>query len=178
MRKVKRNKLVRKFGLISGVFGNNKSLPTKTRDRFERNSEYSKQLKSKQKIKATFCIREKQMKRIVKLSWKRKTNVFHLLSLRLDNVIFESGLCRSKFETRQTINHNNFKVNDRVCNKPSRILKVNDRVCVINHRKLNNLLPIDKKIPTWIDFDRERLIILITNTPNRIIDTNLSFYTR
>lgn len=155
------------------------TLFVKSRSRFTRSSEYSKQLKTKQNLKILFYLRERQFKKYYKQSLKTNMSILKLLSMRFDNVIFESGICRTRFESRQLINHRFFKVNDKVCNKPSRILRVNDKVCTSRSQPLRfDNPPVDKTPPSWISVDKDNVMIEIVSNSNRIDDFDLSFYTR
>ena len=91
-------------------------------------SDYALRLEEKQKVRYNYCLKEKQLKRFIKLSKKEaKTNWIDKLvcnlELRLDNVIFRLGLAPSIISARQLCTHKHILVNGKVVNIPSYILK-------------------------------------------------------
>src|SRR6476469_10412896 len=83
----------------------------------QRLSDYSAQLREKQKLKRIYGIQEQQFRGIFGRA-ERKTGVTgeHLLKLlerRLDNVVYRLGFAASRKEARQLINHGHLMVNGR-----------------------------------------------------------------
>jgi small subunit ribosomal protein S4 len=81
-------------------------------------SDYSQQLREKQKVKRIYGILEKQFKGLLLQSRKAKRNYryklcFLLLESRLDNVVYKMGFAASRTQARQLIRHNHFLVNGR-----------------------------------------------------------------
>ena len=78
-------------------------------------SEYSLQLREKQKTKRFYGISESQMEKYFNMATKRKgitgENMLAILESRLDNVVYRMGLAMSRPEARQLVNHAHFKVN-------------------------------------------------------------------
>ena len=83
----------------------------------QRLSDYSAQLREKQKLKRIYGLQERQFRGLFEYA-ERKTGVTgeHLLKLlecRLDNVVYRLGFAASRKEARQLINHGHLMVNGR-----------------------------------------------------------------
>ncbi|MGX7577098.1 S4 domain-containing protein [Candidatus Vidania fulgoroideorum] len=133
-------------------------------NKFIDNSNYSKQLFDKQKLKFLFCLREKQFKKTI-----LKYGFLGLLS-RFDNILLKLSFVKSILHSRQLINHKFFKINGLLCNKPSKILKINDK------------LSFNKIIPNFV-YNKNYFIYkengyIIKKIPKLSENFNLSFYSR
>src|SRR3989304_5131313 len=88
-----------------------------------RATEYSLQLREKQKTKQVYGLLEKQFKNYYLLAAKQKgitgENMLRLLEMRLDNVVYRLGFAFSRKQARQIVGHGHFKVNGRIVNIPS-----------------------------------------------------------
>lgn len=150
-------------------------------------SEYSKQLREKQKTKKIYNIREIQLKNYYILAEKMigntAENILILLETRLDNVAYRAGFFKSRSEAKQYISHAKAKVNSRKVSVPSILLKPKDLITL-------GKLEIDPKknmgsVPSWMKVDYKKSEILINNFPTRdSIDINVNenliveFYSR
>ncbi len=80
-------------------------------------SEFSLQLREKQKIRLHYGLREKQLQTMMKESKRGKmatgAKLVELLERRLDNVLFRAGFGPTIPATRQLCNHGHFMVNGR-----------------------------------------------------------------
>lgn len=89
----------------------------------KRLSAYEKTLIQKQKIKRYYGLREAQLLKYVRYSYKRKSIKGRLLiselEYRLDNVLFRSGVAYSIRRARQVITHKHVLVNGKTINSPS-----------------------------------------------------------
>lgn len=98
----------------------------------KRKSNYGLQLQEKQKVKGIYGMREKQFRRFFNLASKEKgdkgAKLVELLERRLDNVIFRLGWAKTRRMARQMVSHRHFKVNGRVMNIPSYIVKPEDEI--------------------------------------------------
>ena len=83
-------------------------------------SEYGIQLTEKQKVKFIYGILEKQFRmyyeKAEKMEGKTGENLLSLVERRLDNVVYRLGLCSTRREGRQLVNHAHFTVNGKKCN--------------------------------------------------------------
>jgi len=88
----------------------------KTRQgRTERESDYARQLRAKQRARRVYGIMERQFRRYFSVAQHQRgvtgTNLLQTLELRLDNVVFRMGLAENRSQARQLVNHGHFTVN-------------------------------------------------------------------
>ena len=78
-------------------------------------SEYLLQLREKQKARFSYGVLEKQFRRYYeeasRRSGKTGDNLLIILESRLDNVVYRSGLARTRRQARQLVVHGHFTVN-------------------------------------------------------------------
>lgn len=102
--------------------------------RGKRMTGYGTQLREKQKAKRTYRILEKQFKnyfdKAINKTGDTGGNLFTLLEMRFDNVVYRSGFAASRDKARQLIGHGHFMINGKKVNIPSYQLKVNDKVTI------------------------------------------------
>jgi small subunit ribosomal protein S4 len=143
----------------------------------QRLSEYSAQLREKQKLKRIYGLQERQFRGVFGKA-ERRTGVTgeHLLKLlecRLDNIVYRLGFAASRKEARQLVNHGHVLLNGRKTDVPAAVIKAND-VIEIRERS-RNLLPIQaalegvdgRGIPGWLELDRSGLKGTVRNLPTR-----------
>lgn len=98
----------------------------------KRPSEYSIQLREKQKVKRIYGMTEKQFKNFYEKAVKSEGNtslkLLQLLELRLDNVLYRLGFAVTRSQARQFVSHGLVKLNGKKHNIPSTVLKVGDEV--------------------------------------------------
>ena len=101
-------------------------------DRKRKPSNYSVQLKEKQKVRFMYQISEKQFKRLVDESGKMKgvhgENLLFLLESRLDNLVYRAGFATTRRGARQLVNHGHVTVNGKKVDIPSYRVKIGDVV--------------------------------------------------
>ncbi len=143
---------------------------------------YNLKLKEKQRLKFTYVLKEKQLKNYLDLIYKNykintniTTNLYNLLELRFDSILFRLGFARTILEARQMINHKHFYVNNKKINIPGFICKVNDTIFT-NFKIAKNNFEIKRKItslPKYFNLlDSEKIIIkLNNNNPIEYIET-------
>jgi small subunit ribosomal protein S4 len=134
-------------------------------------SNYGRQLREKQKVKRVYGLRERQFKNLYtkadRISKKDNTDkgleLLKLLELRLDNVVYLSGLAVSRGAARQFVNHGHVEVNGSVVSIPSYILQKDDEVKL----KKENLLPIETfvKVPRWLE--KNKTVVKVIDLPIR-----------
>jgi len=105
----------------------------------KRKNFFQKRLFEKQQLKNFYgCIHEYQLKNIFKKLIKKdnKINIFKkflvLLESRLDINIVRLKIAKSIFQSKQLINHNKIKVNNKIINKANFLLKKGDIINIIN----------------------------------------------
>ncbi|MBI2057964.1 MAG: 30S ribosomal protein S4 [Candidatus Yanofskybacteria bacterium] len=153
------------------------------KSKFRKLSEYGSQLNSKQKVKHTYRLLEKQFKSYVKEAIKSKKETGNLLvgrlERRLDNVVYKMGLAQSRDQARQLVNHGHILVNGTKNNIPSYGVMKGDKVSVREGSKktkyfsalVPNWLPKHEN-PSWISLDKNSLTATIEKTPE-ISDSGL-----
>lgn len=142
-------------------------------------SQYSLQLREKQKVKRLYGLLEKQFSRLMAEA-SRKTGqsgaiLLQLLERRLDNVIYRSGLAVSRRAARQLVTHGHFMLNDHRVDVPSIRVKVGDKIVLRDKAKKNeyfknidDLSPVaTDTVPAWLKVDRKKFTVTVANTPSR-----------
>lgn len=132
---------------------------------FAKPSEYSRQLREKQKLRRFFGITEKQLLNYYKKASKKKEitgNVLlSILETRFDNIVFKAGFAKSKPAARQMVNHGHFKVNGKRSTIPSRQIKMGDVFEVMERSKKSPLFAeLGKQKyapPKWMKVDYTKL---------------------
>ncbi len=101
-----------------------------------KHSDYSTQLREKQKAKRTYGLLEKQFRKYYEAAAKvpGKTGEVLLQSLerRLDNSIYRLGFTPSRTMARQLVSHGHIMVNGKKVNIPSYSLKIDEVVTLVS----------------------------------------------
>ncbi len=166
-----KTKICRKFGepiLGNGKYLDKNSVPPgqhgATRKR-KAPSEYSIQLKEKQKAKYTYGLLERQFRKTFDEAARIKgvtgENLIILLEARLDNTVYRMGISPSRPAARQLVSHKHVMVNDVVVNIPSYQLKPGDVITIADKSKgsesIKSLMrPKNPKIG-WVDFSEAQM---------------------
>ncbi len=97
-------------------------------------SGYGLQLREKQNARKTYRILESQFRgyfdKVIKRPGDTGENLFKLLEMRLDNVVYRAGLAPSRDAARQLVNHGHISVNGRKVSIPSYQVKVKDKITI------------------------------------------------
>lgn len=158
-------------------------------------SEYSLQMREKQKARRTYGVMERQFRRYFadasRTTGQTGQTLLVLLERRLDNVVYRAGLARSRAEARQLIGHGHFEVNGRKVDIPSYQVKAGDAVRVRERARSSTVFAAIRdadglvRPPEWMDVDPDSLSVVITAIPERqSIDVSLNeqliveFYSR
>jgi small subunit ribosomal protein S4 len=148
-----------------------------------RESQYQIQLREKQKLRFMYGVLEKQFRRYYKEAARQSgitgTSLLVILETRLDNVVYRSGLARTRPQARQLVNHGHFLVNGKRVDIPSYQVRGGE-VITVKERSLE-ILPIlhsidtgDRTVPEWMDIDVDERKITIKDLPSREqIDTEI-----
>jgi|SRR4030095_684635 len=146
--------------------------------RRSRVSDYSIQLREKQKVKRTYGILETQFRNYFDLASRQKgrtgENLVKLLERRLDNIIYRAGLAPSRKAARQLILHKHFKINGKAVNVPSFLLRAGDTIQVkdkskqvkVFHESMKRVK--DDMLPGWLQIDKSALKGTLLAIPERI----------
>src|SRR5450756_524747 len=88
-----------------------------------KDSEYSQQLKERQKARFAYGVLEKQFRRYyeeaTRSSGKTGDILLQILESRLDNVVYRAGFASTRRQARQLVVHGHFVVNGKKVNVPS-----------------------------------------------------------
>src|SRR6266496_1870459 len=126
-----------------------------------RASEYSTQLREKQKLKRMYGVLERQFRGVFAKAERQEgitgENLLRMLERRLDNVVYRLGFAASRNEARQLINLGHFRVNDRKVAKPSFVVRAGDVIAV--KLRSRTIVPITaalegvdgRGVPGWLD---------------------------
>ncbi|MBI4772224.1 MAG: 30S ribosomal protein S4, partial [Chloroflexi bacterium] len=102
--------------------------------RRNRESDYSRQLRAKQRARRVYGVLEKQFRRYYGEALKRRgltgLNLLQILESRMDNVVYRLGYAQSRAQARTLVTHGHFSVNDRRADVPSVVLKPGDVISV------------------------------------------------
>ena len=141
-------------------------------------SDYSIQLREKQKVKRTYGVLETQFRNYFELASKQKgrtgENLIKLLERRLDNIVYRSGLAPSRKAARQLILHKHFKINGKTVNIPSFLLRAGDSIQVKDNSKQVKIFHESMKrvkddmLPGWLSVDKSALKGTLLAIPERI----------
>jgi small subunit ribosomal protein S4 len=135
-----------------------------TQFRRGRSSDYSTQLREKQKARRIYGILERQFARYFKEAQSRPgltgSNLLGLLETRLDNVIYRLGLADSRPQARQLVQHGHFDVNGIRTDIPSYNVRAGDQISVHGgsrnikyFREIRAYLEDRPKPPDWLTID-------------------------
>jgi small subunit ribosomal protein S4 len=148
-----------------------------------RESQYQIQLREKQKLKFMYGVLEKQFRRYYREAARQSgitgTSLLVILENRLDNVVYRSGLARTRPQARQLVNHGHFQVNGRKVDIPSYQVRPDDVVTVKERSMevlpiLHSIDTLDRNVPEWMEVDTEARKITIQALPSREqIDTEI-----
>lgn len=139
-------------------------------------SEYGIQLREKQKARRAYGLMEGQFKRTFDRASNMQgiagENLLQLLELRLDNVVYRSGLAASRAQARQIVCHGLVTVNGKKVDIPSYSVKVGDVIGVRSTKKDLNIFKAAKDgsgrvVPKWITADMENLTATVSALPAR-----------
>jgi small subunit ribosomal protein S4 len=140
-------------------------------------SEYSTQLREKQKLKRVFGVLERQFKNYFKKAEMAKgitgENLLQFLVRRLDNIVYEMGFASSRVQARQFVRHGHISVNSRRVNIPSYLVKSGDVIEVNGKsRQLEGIKAAvaageGRSIPKWLEVDRTNFKGSLVSLPTR-----------
>lgn len=130
-------------------------------------SDYKRQLTEKQKMRFTYGISEKQLRRYVDEAVEKSNQpvalIMDRLESRLDNVIYRLGLAKTRRLARQIASHGHVCVNGKKMTIPSHRVKVGDVISVREGSRQTglfiNLSDTHEAagVPAWLSFDVKKM---------------------
>src|SRR5918996_217842 len=140
-------------------------------------SEYSIQLREKQKVKRIYRLMESQFRRTFDQASRIKgitgETLLVFLERRLDNVTYRLGFASSRAEARLLVRHGHILVNGKRLNIPSYQVRVGDVISVKEQsrqmaRILTAMEGVQRRgVPDWAELDRENCSGRIKILPTR-----------
>jgi len=128
-------------------------------------SEYSIQLREKQKLRRIYGVLEGQFRRYFHMADRSRgvtgETLLQLLERRLDNIVYRIGFATSRSEARQLVCHGHFRVNDRKVDIPSYLVRAGDSISVRERsRKVTRIqealeLVQRRGVPEWLEVQPE-----------------------
>jgi len=141
-------------------------------------SQYSLQLREKQKVKRLYGLLEKQFSNLMKEASRKQGQsgevLLQFLEQRADNAVYRAGFAPSRRAARQLVSHGHFMLNGRRIDVPSIRLKVGDELVVRDHsknteyfKKLDDVSPAPSTSVAWLKVNRKGLAFTVTGLPAR-----------
>ena len=140
-------------------------------------SEYSLQLREKQKARFSYGVLEKQFRKYYeqanRMQGKTGDNLLAILESRLDNVVYRAGLARTRRQARQFVVHGHFLVNGHKVNIPSYRVSSHDIVDLAEKVReqtphiINRETHGERDVPAWMQVQADRGRILVHQLPTR-----------
>jgi small subunit ribosomal protein S4 len=140
-------------------------------------SQYSMQLREKQKVKRLYGLLERQFSNLMAEASRTKGQsgqiLLQLLEQRADNVVYRAGFATSRRAARQLVTHGHFMLNGRRFDIPSLRLKPGDELVVRPHslgtdyfKRLDEVSPAGENV-SWVKIDRKKVQVTVVALPNR-----------
>ncbi|MCX6346729.1 MAG: 30S ribosomal protein S4 [Actinobacteria bacterium] len=140
-------------------------------------SEYSTQLREKQKAKRYYSVLESQFSNYYKKATRKQgitgEVLLQLLEIRLDNVLYLMGFATSRAQARQLISHGHIQVNGKKVDIPSFQLKEGSEISIKEKsRELAFIVEAKESagsltIPEWLEVDFKNLKGKVIRIPER-----------
>jgi small subunit ribosomal protein S4 len=141
-------------------------------------SQYSLQLREKQKVKRLYGLLERQFVKLIAEATRSKGQtgeaLLQYLERRLDNAVYRAGFAVSRRASRQLVSHGHFNLNGRRVDIPSIRLSAGDSVVLRPSsakteyfKHLDELSPAPPDIPAWMKVNRSKGEISVTGLPER-----------
>jgi small subunit ribosomal protein S4 len=138
-------------------------------------SEFSIQLKEKQKARDMYGLTESQFRRLYDTAAKipgQTGDVFRqLLERRLDNVVYRAGLAKTRLQSRQFVSHGVFLVDGVRVTVPSFQVKPGQVITVRAQMKNSAVFPpilesyAKYTAPAWLQVDKSAMKIQVSTLP-------------
>lgn len=139
-------------------------------------SDYKRQLIEKQKMRFSYGITEKQLRRYVDEAIAKEGHqpvalLIDRLETRLDNVVYRLGLAKTRRFARQMVSHGHVIVNGKKLNVPSHKVRVGDVITVREGSRQSVMFTAlaeshdSVSVPSWLTFDAKKLEGTVKGAP-------------
>ncbi len=144
-----------------------------------KSSQYSLQLREKQKVKRLYGLLERQFSKLMVEASRSKGRsgevLLQMLERRLDNVVYRSGFAVSRQAARQLVTHGHFTLNGRRVDIPSIRVDIKDEIAVrARSLKTEYFKKIDEVSPAspndladWLKVERKKFNVTVIGLPSR-----------
>lgn len=136
---------------------------------------YGRRLLEKQRLKISYLITEKQIKKYVKMAMESKKPtpeaLIEILERRLDNVIWRAGYTPNKTTARQLVSHGHFLVNGRRVTIPSYLVEAGDVIQIRpQSRDIKPFENLKERMkfynpPSWLEVDKDTFDTKVLRLP-------------
>jgi small subunit ribosomal protein S4 len=157
-----------------GTAPGQKTQNTKTRQKV---SEYGRQLREKQKMRRYYGVLETQFSNYFRAAQRVRgqtgATFLQFLERRLDNVVYRLNLGQSRAQARQLVTHRHFRVNGRIVNVPSYIVKAGDVITLAERSLKSDLIQANietaknRRHPEWLEFSETDSTARVLALPSR-----------
>ena len=140
-------------------------------------SEYSIQLREKQKLRRIYGVLESQFRRYFAMADRSRgvtgETLLQLLERRLDNMVYRVGFATSRAEARQLVRHGHFRVNGHKVDIPSYLVRTGDAVSVRERSRqvarIREALELAQRrgVPEWLEVSAEAFAGSVKALPAR-----------
>jgi small subunit ribosomal protein S4 len=142
-----------------------------------KSSQYSMQLREKQKVKRLYGLLERQFSNLMTEASRTKGQsgkiLLQFLEQRADNVVYRAGFAPSRRAARQLVTHGHFNLNGKRFDIPSLRLAPGDELILRDHSKntdyfkrLDDVSPAGETV-SWLKVDRKKVKVAVAALPNR-----------
>lgn len=149
-------------------------------------SDFGRQLIAKQRVRFTYGLPERQFARYAKLAMteakkgeKPAERLYERLELRLDNIIYRTGLAKTRREARQFASHGHLTVDGRRVTIPSYAMSPELPFAIRQGSRTRSAFASAKErlqnvtAPTWLAFDVDTLEGKVKTRPSADADREI-----
>jgi small subunit ribosomal protein S4 len=140
-------------------------------------SEYGRQLREKQKMRRYYGVHETQFenyfREAARVPGQTGRTFLQLLERRLDNVVYRLNLATSRAQARQLVTHRHFRVNGRIVNVPSYIVRPGDAISIGERSakspvfESNLEVAASRRPPEWLEWNEQEKTGKVLQLPSR-----------
>ncbi|WP_437584937.1 30S ribosomal protein S4 [Paramicrobacterium sp. CJ85] len=143
-------------------------------------SDYAVRLREKQRLRAQYGIREKQLKIAFEEARRRKgltgENLVEILETRLDALVLRAGFARTTAQARQMVVHRHILVDGQIVDRPSFRVKEGQLIHVKTRSESSDLFQVAAagghaevlpKVPGYLEVELDKLQARLVRAPKR-----------
>lgn len=136
---------------------------------------YAVQLREKQNAKHLYGVQERQFRKYFETASRSKGDTAELLvqalEMRLDNVVFRTGLATNRFQARQLVGHGHVTVNGKRVDIPSFRVRPGELIGLSKKMQASKLIQErmedikNTQTPSWLALDADQLVGKVVSAP-------------